>query len=83
LPGWLLGLPDPEFRAETRPGADGTLAALDQRLWHVAYPAYQLVDAAGTAGDVLVPRRIDLTHEGLELRLTIDEWRPANDARSP
>ena len=83
LPGWLLGLPDPDFRAETRPGADGTLAALDQRLWHVAYPTYQLANAAGAAGDVLVPRRIDLTHEGLSLRLTIDEWRPASSARSP
>lgn len=83
LPAWLVGLPDPDFRAATELGSDGTLAALDQRLWHVAYPTYQLADGAGDAGTVLVPRRIDLAHEGLELRLTIDEWRPAENASSP
>lgn len=83
LPAWLLGFPDPEFRAATEPGTDGTLAALEQRLWRVAYPAYQLADRAGAAGALLVPRRIELAHEGLELRLTIDEWRPAENASSP
>ena len=81
LPAWLLGLPDPDFRAETEAGADGTLAAFEQRLWRAAYPTYQL--AGGTQGAVLVPRRIDLSHETLELRLTIDAWRPTSDARSP
>ena len=72
LHAWLLGLTDPSFEAATKPGADGTLAELDQRLWHVAYPSYQLA----TAGSVptLVPRRIDLTHGELQLRLTIDDW---------
>jgi outer membrane lipoprotein LolB len=83
LPAWLVGLPDPDFRAATELGADGTLAAFEQRLWRAAYPAYQLADAAGSAGAVLVPRRIDLTHENLELKLTIDEWQPTSSARSP
>ncbi len=83
LPAWLLGLPDPDFRAATEPGADGTLAALEQRLWRVAYPVYQLADDTGAASAVLVPRRIDLAHEGLALRLTIDEWLPKGSARSP
>jgi outer membrane lipoprotein LolB len=77
LPAWLLGLPDRGFRATTEPGGDGTLAALEQRLWHVAYRAYQLADGADAARSVLVPRRIDLTHADLALHLTIDEWRPA------
>ena len=77
LPAWLVGLPDPDFRAATELGSDGTLAAFEQRLWHAAYPAYQLADGAGSTGTVLVPRRIDLTHENLELKLTIDEWRPS------
>lgn len=83
LPAWLVGLPDPDFRAATELGADGTLAAFEQRLWRAAYPAYQLADGAGGAGTVLVPRRIDLTHENLELKLTVDEWQPTSSARSP
>ena len=47
LPHWLLGFPDRGFRAVTEPGADGTLAALEQRLWRVAYPAYQLAAIGG------------------------------------
>jgi outer membrane lipoprotein LolB len=78
LPAWLLGLPDPQFRATTELGADGTLAVLEQRLWHVVYPAYQLIDGTNGAVSVLVPRRIDLMHAGLTLTLTIDEWRPAS-----
>jgi outer membrane lipoprotein LolB len=78
LPAWLLGLPDPEFRAVTEVAADGTLATLEQRLWRVAYPAYQLVEGTNAANGVLVPRRIDLMHAQLALSLTIDEWRPAS-----
>ena len=83
LPAWLVGLPDPGFRAATEPGADGTLAAFEQRLWRASFPAYQLANGADGTGTVVVPRRIDLTHENLELKLTIDEWQPTNDARSP
>ena len=83
LPHWLLGFPDPGFRAATEPGADGTLAALDQRLWQVAYPTYQLGTVSGSAGTVLVPRRIDLTHGELALRLTIDDWQAASERDAP
>lgn len=84
LPHWLLGFPDTGFRAETEAGADGTLAALDQRLWHVAYPTYELTSLASTGNGVLVPRRIELTHEELTLRLTIDDWQPrTNTAAAP
>ena len=83
LPHWLLGFPDPGFRAATEPGADGTLSALDQRLWQVAYPTYQLGTVAGNADTVLVPRRIDLTHGELALRLTIDDWQAASERDAP
>ena len=80
LPDWLLGFPDRDFRAVTEPGADGTLASLEQRLWHVEYPEYGLaaIDVAGN--QVLVPRKIDMTHEALTLKLTIDDWRPTTAA---
>ena len=83
LPAWLLGLPDEQFRAATEPGADGTLAAIEQRLWHVAYPAYRLTPMTGAANGMLIPRRIDLAHGELKLRLTIDDWQPATLATSP
>jgi outer membrane lipoprotein LolB len=77
LRAWLLGLTDPAYRANSENGADGTLAAFEQRQWRVALPTYQLATLAGRAPGVLVPRRIDLTHGELKLRLTIDDWRPA------
>jgi outer membrane lipoprotein LolB len=77
LPDWLLGLPDDDFQATTEAGSDGTLAALEQRLWHVAFPTYGLAPIAATGEEVLVPSRIDLTHGELTLKLTIDDWRTA------
>jgi len=77
LPDWLLGFPDDKFRAVTTPGADGTLASIEQRLWHVSYPAYGLAAKSGATGSqALVPRRIDMTYDKLTLKLTIDDWQP-------
>jgi outer membrane lipoprotein LolB len=73
LPFWLLGMPDRAFRATTQTGADGTLAFIEQRFWQAAYPTYRLAQVDGARG-VLVPRRIDLAHGELKLRVTIDEW---------
>jgi outer membrane lipoprotein LolB len=77
LPDWLLGFPDRSFDATTESGVDGTLAALEQRLWHVAYPTYGLAPIAATGEHVLVPSRIDLTNGDLTLKLTIDDWQAA------
>jgi outer membrane lipoprotein LolB len=81
LPHWLLGFPDQGFRAATQPGADGTLAWLEQRLWRVDYTEYGFVamNRAGNSG-VLVPRRIGMKHGTLTLTLTIDDWQPATVA---
>lgn len=78
LHAWLLGLTDPKFRASSENGADGTLAAFEQRQWRVAFPTYQLATLSDRAPGVLVPRRIDLTHGALKLKLTIDDWRRSN-----
>ena len=75
LPEWLLGFPDDQFRAVTMPGADGTLASIEQRLWRVDYPAYGLAPTSSETGSqALVPRRIDMTYGTLTLKLTIDDW---------
>jgi outer membrane lipoprotein LolB len=70
LPEWLLGLPDPKFGANLDFGRGGTLESFDQRFWHVVYEGYQLVDG------MLVPRRIEMTHADLRLKLTVDAWQP-------
>lgn len=72
LRAWLLGLADPRYPADTRIGPDGVLERLEQRLWRVDYEAFQL------AGGVLVPRRVQMRHAGLEIRLTVDAWEPAD-----
>jgi outer membrane lipoprotein LolB len=76
LPAWLLGLPDPDYPSAAEPGADGTLAALEQRLWRLDFVSYQLEE------NLLLPRRIDLSHGELELRLTIDSFTPAASTRA-
>jgi outer membrane lipoprotein LolB len=76
LHAWLLGLPDRDFRAVTVEGIEGTMASIDQRLWHLTYPTYQLAPLDGTPSGVLLPRRIDMGYAELALRLTVDSWRP-------
>ena len=68
LSSWLLGLPDPAFPAETSLGPDDALQSLEQRRWRLTYESYQLADG------VLLPRRIDLAHQNLELRVIVDRW---------
>jgi outer membrane lipoprotein LolB len=70
LNAWLIGLADTRFEARTRFESDGTLAALEQRLWVLEYADY------GLAEGILLPRRIDMTHGPLQLRLTVDSWNP-------
>jgi outer membrane lipoprotein LolB len=84
LPNWLLGFPDESFRATTEPGADGTLASIEQRLWRVDYTDYGFVamNRPGSSG-VLVPRRIGMKHDTLTLTLTIDDWKPAAPTAAP
>jgi outer membrane lipoprotein LolB len=70
LDHWLLGLPDRLFEAIAQRARDGTLNSLEQRFWRLDYATYELSD------DWLLPRRIDMNHDGLHLRLTVDTWRP-------
>lgn len=75
LDAWLIGLPDRVFEADTAFGPDGSLASLEQRLWHLDFAAYQL------SNGWLVPRRIDMSYEKLEVRLIVDSWQPTDAAR--
>ena len=69
---WLLGHADPAFPATEVLGPDRALRSLEQRFWELSYGSYQLSDG------LLLPRRIDLSHGGLELRVMVDRWQPAS-----
>lgn len=68
FPSWLLGIPDPSYAARERLSPDGTLASLEQRLWRIDIADYQLAEG------VLVPRRLDIRHDALDLRVIIDSF---------
>jgi outer membrane lipoprotein LolB len=72
LDSWLLGQPDTAYPANAGRGAAGTLASLEQRDWRIVYDEYQL------AGGLLVPRRVTLSHQALELTLVTTDWQPAD-----
>jgi len=73
LDAWLLGHPDPDFEADRQFSPGRTeLRTLDQRLWRLNYESYRLHDG------FLLPRRIDLEHGALELRVTVDGWQPSS-----
>ena len=77
LGSWLLGFPDPNFPAETSLGPDDALQSFEQRRWQLTYQSYQLADG------IMLPRRIDLAHQDLELRVIVDRWQTTvGDGRS-
>jgi len=67
LQHWVLGRTDPGLpvTAEERDGRD-RLVRFTQNGWAVAYQAY--------AEDGVLPKRMTLVREGLNLRLLIDRW---------
>lgn len=73
LDAWLLGYADPDFGADQQLSPTRTeLRTLDQRLWRLTYQSYRLHEG------LLLPRRIDLAHGALELRVFVDGWQPSS-----
>ena len=73
LNAWLLGYPDPGFPWDQELGPAGTsLRTMEQRLWRLTYDSYRIHEG------VLIPRRIDLAHEAIELRVIVDGWQPSS-----
>ncbi len=72
LKSWVLGFSDPAFAAREQLGPDRALRSLEQRLWQLTYQSYQLADG------LLMPRRIDLSHGNLALRVIVDRWQPSS-----
>lgn len=66
---WLVGVPAPGAAYQESIGADQRLARLEQQDWRVAYSTYRGV------GGVVLPSRVEMTTEGLRLRLVVADWR--------
>ena len=65
---WVLGMADTSSPAKIERGADGRISVLHQDGWEVRYLRY-----ADTKPDSF-PARLQLSHEGLQVQLLIDEW---------
>ena len=68
---WLLGAPAPASPYREAVGAGGSLSGLEQSGWTVNYQRYRAV------GSIALPERVEMTTEGLRLRVVISEWRLA------
>jgi outer membrane lipoprotein LolB len=66
---WLVGVPAPDSSHEATLGADQRLAWLSQSGWEVRYDRYEPV------GPLALPARMELTTEGLRLRVSVSDWR--------
>lgn len=66
---WVVGVPAPGMEAEETLGADRRLASLLQSGWQVRYDRYLGV------GALSLPARIEMTRQGLRLRVVASDWR--------
>jgi outer membrane lipoprotein LolB len=65
---WVTGFPQPGGGAVTRYGESGRLERLTQDGWEIEYAEYTVADGHA------LPRFLIASHEGVEIRLTIDTW---------
>lgn len=65
----LVGTPAPGSPHRESLGADYRLASLEQAGWRVGYTGYRGV------GEIVLPSRMEITTEGLRLRLLVADWR--------
>ncbi|MGB8433434.1 MAG: lipoprotein insertase outer membrane protein LolB [Burkholderiales bacterium] len=66
LPDWVQGRPYSNSEGETQRGPDGRVQLIRQLGWTIEYLAYD--------DETELPSRMRLTREGLDIRLTIDDW---------
>jgi outer membrane lipoprotein LolB len=66
---WLVGVPAPALPHEETLGDEGRLASLSQSGWQVRYARYDSV------GSLALPGRVEMTTEGLRLRIAVSNWR--------
>jgi outer membrane lipoprotein LolB len=65
---WLVGAPAPGAPAEETLAEGGRLESLVQSGWQVRYERYEAV------GGIALPARLEMTTEGLRLRVAVSGW---------
>ncbi len=65
---WLLGVPAPATPHEETLGTDQRLASLNQSGWLIRYGGFE------TVGELVLPQRIEMTTQGLRLRVVVTDW---------
>ncbi len=65
---WLVGVPAPGSPHDEILGDDRRLSSLTQSGWQVRYDRYEPV------GALTLPARMDMTTEGLRLRVVVSDW---------
>jgi outer membrane lipoprotein LolB len=65
---WILGVSDPGLPATEVPGEEGLLESIEQGGWTVQYDGY------GHAEGLLLPRRLDMEHGEVRIRVMTDRW---------
>lgn len=65
---WLLGLPVPQAPAQPEVDSRGLLTELRQHGWRIRYLRY------GEFQDLALPTRLDLSGEGIEVRIAVQDW---------
>lgn len=66
---WLLSCPDPAYPLTGEWDQTGRLVRMFQDGWEIEYREY--MDATSPA----LPRKIEITHEQLRVKIVIDQWR--------
>jgi outer membrane lipoprotein LolB len=66
---WLVGVPAPGTPHQETLADDRRLASLTQSGWQVRYDRYQ------SAGSHSLPARMEMTTQGLRLRIVVSDWR--------
>lgn len=66
---WLLGAPAPGAWHRETIGADRRLSQLEQAGWRIAYKDYR------NFADQALPARMEISTDGLRLRLAVLDWR--------
>ena len=65
---WAIGLVAPGSEYTQKLDSNGRLAVLQQNGWRVRYRSYEVVKG------FMLPAKIFLDHDGLDVRLVIDQW---------
>ncbi len=65
---WLVAAPAPEGEFTLERNPDGQVSALNQQGWEIRYPRY------ATAKPDALPLELNISRDGIEAVLKIDEW---------